>query len=63
MFTTVVYYSLLNQIFLIEDEKYPNLPGSERTIQAYNELYDDYLNDRVDMVQWRKKYRLKDPRD
>lgn len=62
IFTSVVYYALLNHIFLVEDEKYPHIPGSERTIQAYRDLYDDYLNGRVDMTQWREKYRLNDPR-
>lgn len=62
VFTTLVYYSLLNHIFLVEDEKYPDIPGSERTIQAYKELYDDHLNGQVDMIRWRKKYKLKDPR-
>ncbi|AOV07993.1 hypothetical protein [Sporosarcina ureilytica] len=62
VFTTVVYYALLKHIFLVEDEKYPEIPGSKRTIQAYKELFDDHLNRRVDMDRWRKKYRLKDPR-
>lgn len=62
VFTTVVYYALLKHIFLVEDEKYPEIPGSERTIQAYKELFDDHLNGNVDMDRWRKKYRLKDPR-
>lgn len=62
IFSTVVYYVLLKHIFVVEDEKYPDIPGSERTIQAYKELYDDHLNGRVDMDRWRKKYRLKNPR-
>ncbi|MGG3235590.1 hypothetical protein ABEP17_19375 [Priestia flexa] len=62
IFTSVVYYALLKHIFLVENEKYPDIPGSKRTIQAYKELYDDHLNGRVDMDRWRNKYRLKDPR-
>ncbi|PIJ98089.1 hypothetical protein [Lysinibacillus sphaericus] len=62
IFTTVVYYALLNHIFLVENEKYPGIPGSARTIQAYRDLYDDHLKKQVDMDQWRAKYRLRDPR-
>ncbi len=60
-FTTVVYYALLKHIFLVEDEKYPTIPGSDRTLQAYEDLYCDYVNDRVDLARWRKKYNLKNP--
>lgn len=62
VFSTVVYYSLLKHIFLVEDEKYPSIPGSERTVQAYKELYNDYLSGKVDINRWRTKYQLKNPR-
>lgn len=60
-FNTTVFYSLLNHIFLIEDEKYPTIPGSNRTIQAYKDLYYDHLNDCVDIDKWRNAHRLKNP--
>ncbi|MFF6016207.1 hypothetical protein [Lysinibacillus fusiformis] len=60
-FTTVVYYALLKHIFLVEDEKYPSIPGSDRTLQAYKDLYDDHLNGCIDMGAWRRKYNLKNP--
>lgn len=59
--SSVVYYALMKHIFLIEDEKYPTIPGSIRTLQAYQDLYDDHLHNRVDMEKWRKKHHLKDP--
>lgn len=60
-FNTTVFYSLLNHIFLIEDEKYPAIPGSNRTLKAYKDLYDDYLNDCRNMDKWRSAHRLKNP--
>lgn len=59
--TTVVYYALLKHIFLVEDEKYPTIPGSNRTLQAFNDLYNDFRQGRVDMEKWRQSYNLKSP--
>ncbi|MFB5690589.1 hypothetical protein [Bacillus cereus] len=60
-FNTTVFYSLLNQVFLIEDVKYPDIPGSNRTLKAYKDLYDDYLNGCKDMDRWRSAHHLKNP--
>lgn len=60
-FTTVVYYALMNHIFLVETEKYPTIPGGLRTLIAYKDLFNDHLNDCVDMIKWRKRYNLHDP--
>jgi len=59
--STVVYYTLLKHIFLIEDEKFPTIPGSDRTLKSYKKLFDDHLHNRVDMDKWRQKYHLKNP--
>lgn len=60
-FNTTVFYLLMNHIFLFEDTKYPNIPGSNRTLKAYKDLYDDYLGKCVDMDKWRRNQYLKDP--
>ncbi|WP_279620599.1 hypothetical protein NQ126_010015 [Priestia megaterium] len=60
-FNTVVYYALLKHIFLVEDEKYPEIPGADRTLQSYEELYNSHLNSCVNMIKWRQIYNLKNP--
>lgn len=60
-FNTAVYYSLMNYIFLLEDEKYPEIPGSRRTLDAYEDLYSSYKNKRIDIEAWRAKHLLKNP--
>jgi hypothetical protein len=57
--STVVYYALLKHIFLVEDEKYPSIPGADRTLQAYRDLYADHLKGSVNMIKWRQIYNLK----
>ncbi|MED1791406.1 hypothetical protein P4V54_01855 [Brevibacillus nitrificans] len=59
--STVVLYSLLNHIFLVEDEKFPHIPGADRTLKAYEELHDEYERDCVDMTKWRQRNHLKNP--
>lgn len=53
-FNTTVIYSLLNHIFLFEDKKYPDIPGSNRTLKAYKDLYDNHMYKRIDLEKWRK---------
>jgi len=58
-FTTSVYYALINHILLVETEKYPDIPGADRTLKAYKELYDKYNSISKDLDNWRRKYKLK----
>lgn len=60
-FTTSVYYALINHILLVETEKYPDIPGADRTLIAYKDLYDEYSRGNKDLDNWRRKYNLKNP--
>lgn len=60
-FHTGVYYSLLKHIFLMEDEKYPSIPGSKRTIQAYEELFKNFSEGDTNLDGWRSKFHLNNP--
>jgi hypothetical protein len=58
---TSIYYALLKHIFIVENEKYPQIPGAYRTLKSYIDLYNDYLNNCVNILEWRQTYNLKDP--
>lgn len=59
-FNTTVYYALINHILLVETEKYPTIPGADRTLKAYKELYCKYNSSSKYLDNWRHKYNLKD---
>ncbi|USK62296.1 hypothetical protein [Peribacillus asahii] len=58
-FTTCVYYALINHILLVETEKFPDIPGADRTLKAYKDLYDEYRSGNKDLDNWRRKYNLR----
>lgn len=60
-FNTGVFYSLIKHIFIMEDEKFPAIPGSKRTLEAYEQLYNNYISGNPNLDEWRTKYRLDNP--
>jgi hypothetical protein len=57
----VAYYSLIKHIMNVEDQKYPKIPGSVRTLNAYGDLFKLNIKDKNEVIKWRQKYLLPDP--
>ncbi|WP_286230269.1 hypothetical protein [Neobacillus mesonae] len=60
-FPSFIYHALIKHIMLFEKRKYPLGQGALRPFKAFEDLYESYIKDDVDLEKWRRDYKLDDP--